>query len=331
MAATWIAAIRQPDIARRLAIVGLVDPDLDAARALQVKYDLTEAKVLARIEDALAALTPDLVLDVAVPSARQEIVLQSLRHGCHVLTEKPMALSLADARAINAAAGVAGRCHAVTQNRRFKPGIRRAREVVRSGVLGDLTALHCDFFLGAHFGGFRERMDHVLLLDMAIHTFDAARSISGEEAQAVYCAESNPVGSWYQHGAAATAIFDLTNGVIFTYRGSWCAEGADTHWDASWRIIGTRGTLLWDGENAFTLRLVDGDDGFSRPLREVSVPPAPDPSRTLGHASILGEFLDAIEDGPPPETVGTDNIKSLAMVLSAIESAATKQRIQIKA
>jgi predicted dehydrogenase len=331
MAATWIAAIGQPSLSQRVSIVGLVDPDIDAARTLQADHDLAEASIHTSLDEALAVLKPDLVFDVAVPTARQHIVLQSLRHGCHVLTEKPMALSLQDAQAINAAAVRAGRLHAVTQNRRFKPGIRRARATVQSGVLGELTALHCDFFLGAHFGGFRDEMDHVLLLDMAIHTFDAARSISGEEAQAVYCVESNPAGSWYRHGAAANAIFEFSNGVVFTYRGSWCAEGADTNWDASWRIIGTKGTLIWDGEDGFTLKLVDGDQGFSRPLRDAAVPPPPDPAKALGHASVIAEFLDAVEGGAAPETAGADNIKSLAMVLSAVESAAKQQRIHIEA
>ena len=43
-----------------------------------------------------------------------------------------------------------------------------------------------DFFLGVHFGGFRDKMQHVLLLDMAIHTFDAARFIIGQDAKDVY-------------------------------------------------------------------------------------------------------------------------------------------------
>jgi predicted dehydrogenase len=91
--------------------------------------------------------------------------------------------------------------------------------------------------MGPHFGGFRESMRHVLLLDMAIHTFDAARFLSGEDALAVYCHETNPRGTWYEHGASATAVFEMTNGVTFTYRGSWCAEGLGTGWGADWRII----------------------------------------------------------------------------------------------
>jgi predicted dehydrogenase len=331
MAATWMTVLGQSPLASRVQIVGLVDPDLAAAGNIKADHGLTDAALYADLLEAIDDLRPDLVFDVAIPAARNHIVRESLKRGCHVLTEKPMAVSLDDARAINAAAASAGRIHAVTQNRRFKPGIRRVCATVQSGVLGELTALHCDFFLGAHFGGFRDEMEHVLLLDMAIHTFDAARCISGEEPLAVYCVETNPKGSWYRQGAAANAIFEFTGGVAVTYRGSWCAEGADTHWDASWRIIGTKGTLLWDGEDGFNLRLVDGDTGFNRPLRDAVVPPPADPSKTLSHASVIADFLDAVDGGASPETVGTDNIKSLAMVFGAIESAAKQRRIIIEA
>jgi predicted dehydrogenase len=171
----------------------------------------------------------------------------------------------------------------------------------------------------------------VLLLDMAIHTFDAARFISGQEPVGVYCLETNPAGSWYAHGAAANAVFEFTGDVVVTSRGSWCAEGADTNWDSSWRIIGTKGTLLWDGEDGFAAKIVDGNEGFFRPLREVDVPPPANDRETRGHASVIAGFLDAVDSGGVPETAGNDNIKSLAMVFAAIESARTRQRISVKA
>jgi len=259
------------------------------------------------------------------------VVMTGLKHGCHVLTEKPMASSLAEARELVAAAKAAGRIHAVVQNRRYIDGVRRIREMIENGVLGELTALHADFFIGAHFGGFREQMRDVLLLDMAIHTLDAARFMAGADPVAVYALESNPRGSWYAHGAAANAIFEFSDDILFTYRGSWVAEGGTTSWESSWRIVGTTGTLLWDGAERFEARAVAGDSGFLRPLRDVAVPPPPHPAQTHGHASVIAEFLDAIETGRVPETAGSDNIKSLAMVFAAIESARTRQRVLIAA
>jgi predicted dehydrogenase len=299
------------------------------AKAMHAKFALADAVVSADLSAVLASEKPDLVLDIAVPAARLEIIRMGLEAGCDVLTEKPMATSLADARVINALAAKTGRVHAVTQNRRFKEGVRRVRATIESGVIGDITALHADFFIGAHFGGFRDVMENVLLLDMAIHTFDAARYMSGEEPEAVYCLESNPKASWYAHGAAATAIFEFSNGVQFSYRGSWCAEGSDTHWDSAWRIIGTKGTVIWDGLDAYKIQVVDGDEGFNRPLREVPISAPKDVSQTEDHTSVIRDFIDALDQHRAPETAGTDNIKSLAMVFGAIESSAKKQRVLI--
>jgi predicted dehydrogenase len=330
MATGWLKCLTATSLAERIEICGLVDPVIEKASALQTKFNLAGAHVSADLQSALETTRPDLVFDIAVPTARLEIVTMAMRAGCDVLTEKPMATSLADARTINALALETGRIHAVTQNRRFKDGIRRARATIESGAIGEITALHADFFIGAHFGGFRDAMEHVLLLDMAIHTFDAARYLSGEEPQAVYCVETSPKGSWYRHGAAATAIFEFSNQVVFSYRGSWCAEGADTHWDANWRIIGTKGTLLWDGLDDYDIHVVDGTEGFSRPLKAVPVSRPNDARQTEDHASVIREFINALDQGRAPETAGTDNINSLGMVFGAIESSASKRRVEIK-
>ncbi|MEP9389809.1 Gfo/Idh/MocA family oxidoreductase [Mesorhizobium sp. KR9-304] len=329
MAATWVRALREPALKDRVVLTGLVDLDLAAAERLRSEFDISECPAGIDLDGMLSDLRPQIVFDVAVPSARLDVVKTSLGRGCHVLSEKPMATTMEDARKIRQAASRAGRLFAVCQNRRFKEGIRRVRATIESGLLGTVNAIHCDFFVGAHFGGFRDVMQHVLLLDMAIHTFDAARFLSGQEPVAVYCHESNPSGSWYAYGSAANAIFEFTGDVIFTYRGSWSAEGANTSWDSAWRIVGPRGTLLWDGEDHFALNVVDGNDGFFRPLRQVDVPPAPDPRLANGHVSVIDDFLGAIENGREPETSGRDNIRSLAMVFSAIESAAARRRVPI--
>lgn len=227
MARGWVKAITEtPTLRDRITIVGLNDISGDAARRLATEFGLNRAAVESDLEALLRSTRPDLVFDVVIPSARHDVVATALQHGCHVLSEKPMATSLAEARDLVARAAQAGRTHAVVQNRRYIAGVRRIRRLIDSGALGELTALHADFFIGAHFGGFHDAMQNVLLLDMAIHTFDAARFMSGRDARAVYCHESNPRGSWYRHGAAANAIFELEGDATFTYRGSWAAEGA---------------------------------------------------------------------------------------------------------
>ena len=191
-----------------------------------------------------------------------------------------------------------------------------------------MTTVNCDFYVGAHFGGFRDHMAHVLLLDMAIHTFDAARFIAGADPLAVYCQEWNPAGSWYEHGASAVAVFEMTDGIVYTYRGSWCAEGLRTTWESDWRIIGTEGSVKWDGADGFRRRPWPNGAGSFRWY-------ATSKCRALiretagGHAGLIRDFVRCLQTGATPETICTDNIKSLAMVFGAIESAETGQRITI--
>ena len=90
-------------------------------------------------------------------------------------------------------------------------------------------------------------MPHVLLLDMAIHSFDAARLFTGADPVSVYCQEWNPAGSWYDQDASAIALFEMSDGLVYTYRGSWCANGFPTKWECDWRFIGQNGTAIWDG------------------------------------------------------------------------------------
>jgi predicted dehydrogenase len=328
MSRTWLKAATAMD---GIAVVGLVDIVEDAARARKDEFGLAEAQTGDDLEAMLRRVQPNIVFDVTVPEAHTETTLIALRHGCHVLGEKPMATSLDAARRMVEAAQRSGKLYAVIQNRRYAAPIRRLREFLRSGQIGDVTTVNCDFFIGAHFGGFRDRMKHVLLLDMAIHTFDQARFLTGADPVAVdFCKEWNPRGSWYDHGASAIAVFELQSGIAFTYRGSWCAEGLNTSWESEWRFVGAEGSALWDGEDGFRAQAPTEATGFIHPQRDLVLPDADVAGLDAGHASLIGQFVRCVRDGGTPETVCTDNIKSLAMVFGAIEAAETGQRVEIR-
>src|ERR671925_351900 len=135
----------------------------------------------------------------------------------------------------------AGKLYMVSQSRRYNAQLQALRRLIVEQVEA-LGILNADFYIGPHFGGFREAMDSPLILDMAIHTFDAARYLSGADPLAVYCEEFNLPWSWYRGAASATAIFEMSDGLRFTYRGSWCAEGRITSWESEWRAVGPNGT-----------------------------------------------------------------------------------------
>jgi len=329
MSKAWLDAARQT---AGVAIVGLVDLDADRALARAREYELDGAAIGTNLDAVLDQTRPQAVFDVVVPAARRDVALSAFAHHCHLLTEKPLADSPDNARAIVEAARRARRIHAVVQNRRYVANVRRIRRFLDSGAIGAPTSIHADFFVAPHFGGFREEMRHVLLLDMAIHTFDAARYMVSGEATNVYCHEWEPANSWWRQGSSATAIFDLGGGKLFTYRGSWCADGFRTSWESRWRIVGERGSLVWDGDDELRAEV-------ARPVRQglfdrtepLTVPPLDPGDRIGGHLGIIQDFVRAVESGTEPETRGSDNIKSLAMVFGAIESAETGHQVKIAA
>jgi len=327
MAGAWLNAAKEVG---DIEFVGFVDINEAAARKRAEESGAQSPAVGTDLAAVLNAARPEAVFDCTIPEAHHGVTMTALAHGCHVLGEKPLADSMEHAREMVAAARKAGRTYAVIQNRRYLPEIRRLKNFLDTGAIGDFTTLNCDFYLGVHFGGFREKMRHVLLLDMAIHTFDAARYISGSDAVAVYCKEWNPRGSWYDMDASAVAIFEMANGAIYTYRGSWCAEGLPTSWECDWRIIGTKGSAKWDGFQGFQAEAVAGHEGFDRKMEAIGWPAHDPGTKTGGHAGLLREFAECIHTGKPPETICTDNIKSLAMVFAAIESAETGKRVEIQ-
>lgn len=307
-------------------MTGWVDIRPDAAATAADELELAGIYTGDDLGKAIAETRPDFVVDVTVPEAHHDVTLQSLAAGIPVLGEKPMAHSMEAARSMVTASENAGKLYMVSQSRRYDPRITAYRRLIETEI-GSVGILNSDFYLGPHFGGFRDAMDHVLLLDMAIHTFDAARYLSGADPVSVYCEEFNPGWSWYKGAACATALFQMSGGLRFTYRGSWCAEGRMTSWEAEWRAVGPYGTATWNGHEEIKSEKVTETKEFFSNLenREAEVIPSP-----TGIAGSLIDFLNALKTGTTPLGECHDNIKSLAMVFAAIESATVGQRVQIK-
>ena len=275
---------------------------------------------------AIDEVKPDFVVDVTIPEAHRDVTITALNHGLPVIGEKPMAHSLGAAREMIAASEKSGKLYMVSQSRRYDGRLSAYRRLIERSA-GEVGILNADFYLGAHFGGFRDEMAHVLVLDMAIHTFDAARYLLGDDKPvAVYAEEFNPSWSWYKGAASATCLFEMASGARFTYRGSWCAEGKPTTWEADWRAVGPKGTALWDGASGLTAESVAGSEGFHYPVTPDSESPDNVPS---GIAGSLRDFLHALDTGETPMGECHDNIHSLAMVFGAIESAKTGKRVNI--
>jgi predicted dehydrogenase len=325
MAQGWVDRIVKK---QGLQLVGLVDIRREAAEQTAKKFNLSPEVVFNSLTDAIAKARPDAVVDITIPAAHHGVTLEALRAGCHVLGEKPLSDTLPHAREMCKLADEKKRLYMVTQNRRYLGNIQAFAQSVKDGLIGKLSSLDADFFIGAHFGGFRDAMDNVLIVDMAIHTFDQARLISGADPVSVYCHEFNPHGSWYKGNAAAICIYEMSGGIVFTYRGSWAAAGFNTSWESSWRAIGVKGSILWDGATDPKAQVEEGDQGFVRPVKDVPIPSLP--VELNGHEGVLDDFIQCLKTGRTPQTVCHDNIKSLAMCLSAVESAKTGKKVKVE-
>ncbi len=324
MANTWVKyALTRPDA----EIVALVDVKPENAQAMAQRHGL-DAPVFTDVAEAIRASGANLVFDTTIPEAHYQVASTALRLGCDVLSEKPLAATLAQARELVALAQAQGRTYAIMQNRRYLRRIRALRDLIAAGTIGQPGIVNADFYIGAHFGGFRDLMESPLILDMAIHTFDQARFLTGANPVAVYCHEFNPAWSWYRGNAAAVCIFEMSDGSVFCYRGAWCAEGAQTSWEATWRIVGSRGTAIWDGNTLYAD--VVPPDAEPKFIREtVRVEPPITWAGQEGHFGCLDEMFAALLEGRPPETVCTDNLWSMAMVFGAIESARQGRKVQM--
>jgi predicted dehydrogenase len=318
--------VKMPDI----EYVGLMDLSVEAAQKKRDEFGLAaNTPIFSDLETALRELKPEAVFDCTIPAAHTPTALLAFEHGAHVLSEKPMSDTLENARRALAASQSAGKIYAVTQNYRYNSGPRRLKAFLETKAIGEVTTINADMYLGAHFGGFRAQMEHVLLLDMAIHTFDMARFLGSADPQWVFCHEWNPKGSWYAHDASASAIFGMTNDVVYNFRGSWCATGLPSGFSSHWRIIGEKGTVLWDGGEGFQVEVEDGDEGFMRPVKALEVPNGDFGFKTQSHGGIIQEFVNAIKGDTAPETQAADNIKSLSMVLGAVESSERGEKVAL--
>jgi predicted dehydrogenase len=325
VAGFWMEPLR-----RRTDVVALVEVDAERTGAALARFGL-DCPGFTSLDAALAAADADVVVNLTPPEWHRRVSETALAAGCHVLSEKPMAPTYEDARATVEAARRAGRTLAVMQNRRYQPAIRRLREGLLSGAIGQPMAFCADMFMAPrHAAGHLAAQRHPLLLEMAVHTFDQARYLSGREVVSVVCHEYTAPHSWYAGAPAALCTFELEDGTVFSYRGNWIAEGFATSYDAAWRIVGSRGTAIWDSVGAPACEVAVGPPpkvGMAEARRtawEAAVP-----RDATGHAAAIDDLVDALESHRPAETDGADNLKTLAMVFAAICSAEERRAVRL--
>jgi predicted dehydrogenase len=279
------------------------------------------------LDTVVDAADPDFILNVTVPSAHCEVSIHALEAGFPVLCEKPMASDMDQARRMVSAAERTGRLLMISQQRTHDPKIVATRRLIGE-TLGTLGLLDSAFYMGHPEATYHRNMANALLLDMAVHTFDAARFLAAADPVSVYCEGFNPPWSWHSSNSSALAIFEMTGGLRYVYRGTWASHGWNTTWEAQWRAMGRNGTVIWDGESPAEAEIVAEPGVFPSETKRLAAqldPGAPGPM-----AASLDDFLHALESGDTPVGECHDNIKTLAMVFGSLESIRSGQRVSIE-
>lgn len=126
------------------SLLGLYDINIGRAREASKR---TGIPVFEDFEDMIRKTKPDIVVVTTVDAFHSDYIIRSMEMGCDVITEKPMTIDAAQCRAILDAEKRTGRKIRVTFNYRFTPFTTKIKELISSGVIGDIFSVHFEWML----------------------------------------------------------------------------------------------------------------------------------------------------------------------------------------
>lgn len=316
---SWIQVVQEsPD----WELAGIVDLSADARKKACEYYGIEGNLAFDTLQNALSSVLADAALVVVPPEAHADVTIEALKSGLHCLVEKPISHNIEDAKRMIKAADRTGMKLMVSQNYRFKRAPQTVKWVIGQGIIGEIGSVYVNFQKSPPFTGFRAEMEEPLITDMSIHHFDQMRGILGLDPVKVLAYSWNPKWTWFKGNPVATVIFEMNNGAVITYTGSWVSRGWETTWDGEWRIQGDGGEIYWGNnrvivhptdifKSVFVKGALEADGDMHCDLLDL---PAEE------RWASLAEFAGSIFEDREPETSGKDNIKTLAMVIGARRS-----------
>jgi predicted dehydrogenase len=190
-----------------------------------------------------------------------EPTIEAVRNGKHVLCEKPLGLDAGEAHRMWRAAEDAGVVHMCGFNYRFVPAIRRARELVEVGALGEPVHFRARYLQSWGWEAPTDvwRFDRAqagsgALGDLGAHIVDLARYLCGEVAAVSATVRTYVEGHEVDDAFAATVEFE--NGAVGTLESSRLALGRVNQ--NTFELNGSRGSLAFDLESFDQLSVSDG-------------------------------------------------------------------------
>jgi predicted dehydrogenase len=300
--------------------------DLDLGRAQRVLDPYTSVRATASYEQVLADPAVAAVA-VATPAATHfDLVRAALEAGKHVLVEKPLTATVAEGEKLAALARQSGLVVMCDHTYCYTPVVRRIRDLIRSGELGDIQFVDS---VRVNLGLFQPDVD--VLWDLAPHDLSILDFVlpDGVMPIAVAAHAADPVGT----GRACLAYLSL-----------WLSTGVLAHVTVNWLsptkirttvIGGSRRTIVWDDMSPQT-RLMVHDRGvdllqaeslapderrqalISYRTGDIRVPALPEQEALM---SVMAEFAGAITEGRAPLTDVGAGLRVLTMLDAASRSA----------
>ena len=323
MGAWWAREVVASDVAE---LVGVADLAEGAPQRVIDQSGAADPSAIATGTDGVELARErgaDLLINPTVPLAHHPVTVQALHAGIPVLGEKPVTETLPEALSLVAHAELTGVPFMVSQSRRFFRQVRQLRSFVASH--GPTVMTSAFFSLFTEHDGYRREQDHPLLRDMGIHAFDAARYILDADPVAVTAVGARPEWSVYRHDATVSATFEMSDGSLFAYHGTWNARGLPTWWNSEWRIGAQRGSATWDGTGVPVLGTEDEQE-TERLRAAIAAEDAPEPDQI---AASLVEFVSALREGRTPLCEVHENLLSFAMVEAAVAAVERGERVLI--
>lgn len=306
-------------------LVAIVDVVLENLTQAGEAASVPEERRFASLEAALEATEADAVLTVTPPAVHVEHARLAFGRGLHLMTEKPLAGNIEDAREMLQLAHDSKRQLVVSQNYRYSAAIQTLKALLHEGAIGEFGHGHMDFYVPADFtGSFRETMEFPLLIDMAIHHLDMIRAVTGRNIVKVTAQSFRPPWSWYQHDPGLKMLMELEGGIPFSYSGDWSARGRITSWSGDWRMQGETGSLHYEGHKVLLGRCEKWMKNETLETVELR------PIEREGAKTTLHSFAEAIRSGTPAEISGEDNIHSFGAVMAGVISARENRSVEVR-
>lgn len=323
MGSWWSREIVESEVAELVGVADLVEGAPERVIAQSGAPDPEAVAVGTDGVDLALEVEADLLVNPTVPVAHHPVTVKALHAGIPVLGEKPVTETLPEAISLLAHAELTGVPFMVSQSRRFFRQVRQLRSFVAAH--GPTVMTSAFFSLFTEMEGFRRTQQHPLLRDMGIHAFDTARYILDADPVAVTARGTRPEWSVYHHDATVSATFEMSDGSLFVYNGTWNARGLPTYWNSEWRIGAQLGSATWDGKGVPVLGTEDEAE-TARLQAAVDAETAPEPDQI---AASLVECVSALREGRTPMCEIHENLLSFAMVEAAVAAVERGERVEV--